>query len=114
MSKSGVVQSRNGTSRSTTKRAKTAQQGDSNASSSLLSEMLNIAAERGLLSGSRTHIVRGRMPAGLVAEAKLKSGISSDSKLLEVALANLAVADDYAEWLVSQRGTVRPEIDLEF
>jgi hypothetical protein len=54
------------------------------------------------------------MPVGLVQQAKLKSGITSDSKLLEAALANLAVADDYARWLLAQRGTVSPELDLEF
>src|SRR5450432_1334853 len=79
-----------------------------------LKEVLTVAAERGLLSGTRTHVLRGRMPAGLVREAKLKSGITSDSKLLEAALASLAVADDYAQWLLAQRGTVSPELDLEF
>jgi hypothetical protein len=59
-------------------------------------------------------MIRGRMPEELVAQAKRKSGISSDSKLLEAALANLAVADDYADWLISQRGTVDPALDLEF
>lgn len=77
-------------------------------------EVLTIAEERGLLAGSRTHIVRGRMPVGLVEQAKRKSGISSDSKLLELALATLAVSDDYAQWLLAQRATVNPEIDLEF
>jgi hypothetical protein len=59
-------------------------------------------------------MIRGRMPEELVAQAKRKSGISSDSKLLEAALANLAVADDYADWLISQRETVDPALDLEF
>ena len=79
-----------------------------------LDEILAVAQERGLLSGSRTHVIRGRMPVGLVKQAKLKSGISSDSKLLEAALASLAVSDDYAQWLLAQRGTVSPELDLEF
>jgi hypothetical protein len=79
-----------------------------------LLEILTVAEERGLLSGSRTHVIRGRMPVGLVEQAKFKSGIQSDSKLLEVALANLAVSDDYAQWLRAQRGTVSPELDLEF
>lgn len=79
-----------------------------------LGEVLTLAEERGLLSGSRTHVLRGRMPVGLVEQAKLKTGISSDSKLLEAALANLAVSDDYGQWLLSQRGTVNPELDLEF
>ncbi len=79
-----------------------------------LSEVLTLAEERGLLAGSRTHVLRGRMPVGLVEQAKLKTGISSDSKLLEAALANLALSDDYGQWLLSQRGTVSPELDLEF
>jgi hypothetical protein len=79
-----------------------------------LREVLTIAEERGLLSGSKTHVLRGRMPVELVKQAKLKSGILSDSKLLEAALANLAVADDYVHWLLAQRGTVSPELDLEF
>jgi hypothetical protein len=79
-----------------------------------LGEILAVAKERGLLSGSRTHVIRGRMPVGLVEQAKLKSGISSDSKLLEAALANLAVSDEYAQWLLAQRGTIAPELNLEF
>lgn len=79
-----------------------------------LCEILTVAEERGLLSGSRTHVIRGRMPVGLVKQAKLKSGISSDSKLLEAALANLAVSDDYAQWLLAQRGTIHAGLDLEF
>lgn len=59
-------------------------------------------------------MIRGRMPEELVAQAKRKTGITSDSKLLEAALANIVVADDYAEWLVSQRGTIHPSVDLEF
>jgi hypothetical protein len=79
-----------------------------------LREILTVAQERGLLSGARTHVIRGRMPVGLVEQAKLKSGISSDSKLLEVALANLAVSDEYAQWLLAQRGTISPDLNLEF
>jgi hypothetical protein len=54
------------------------------------------------------------MPAALVAHAKRRTGITSDSRLLEAALASIAVADDYGEWLISQRGTIAPELDLEF
>ena len=76
--------------------------------------MLIIAEERGLLTGSRTRMVRGRMPEALVSKAKARTGIKSDTDLLEVALAHLAVADDYPEWLLSRRGSVSPDIDLEF
>ena len=73
-----------------------------------------MAGEKGLFSGGRTHVVRGRMPEGLVRKAKARTGIQSDTELLEVALASLAVADDFTEWLLSRKGTVPPEIDLEF
>lgn len=77
-------------------------------------DVLSIAEQQGLLSGGRTLVVRGRMPSMLVKEAKKKTGIQSDSKLLEAALANLVVEDDYADWLLAQRGTVRKDLDLEF
>ena len=73
-----------------------------------------IAEQKGLLKGRRTLVIRGRMPEELVAEAKRKTGITSDSKLLETALANIVAADDYAEWLFSQRGTVDVGLDLDF
>jgi hypothetical protein len=54
------------------------------------------------------------MPSLLVEQAKKKSGIQSDSKLIEAALANIVVADDYADWLLDQSGTVSGDLDLEF
>lgn len=77
-------------------------------------DVLSIAEHQGLLSGGRTLTVRGRMPSLLVEQAKKTTGIQSDSKLIEVALANIAVADKYADWLLAQRGTVSRDLDLEF
>jgi hypothetical protein len=77
-------------------------------------DALSIAGEQGLLSGTRTLTVRGRMPSLLVEQAKKKTGIQSDSKLIEAALANIVAADDYADWLLAQRGTVSKDLDLEF
>jgi hypothetical protein len=79
-----------------------------------LREVMVIAEEQGLLRGERTQVVRGRMPEALVARAKKRTGIASDTELIELALANIAVADDYADWLLSRRGTINPEVDLEF
>jgi hypothetical protein len=79
-----------------------------------LRDVMVIAESEGLLRGDRTRIVRGRMPEALVAKAKKRTGIDSDTQLIEVALANIAVADDYADWLLSQHGTVSGEADLEF
>jgi hypothetical protein len=79
-----------------------------------LNEVMVIAEQEGLLRGERTEMVRGRMPEALVARAKKRTGITSNTDLIEVALANIAVGDDYADWLLSRRGGVTPEADLEF
>jgi hypothetical protein len=79
-----------------------------------LKGVLAIAEESGLLRGTRTKVVRGRMPEALVNKAKARTGITSDTDLLEVALANLAVADDYPEWLLARRGRIAQNLDLEF
>ncbi len=76
--------------------------------------VLSFAGQQGLLHGTRTRVVRGRMPEALVSSAKARTGIRSDTKLLEVALANLAVADDYADWLLSRRGALPGDLELEF
>jgi len=83
------------------------------ASSRKFHEVLMIAEREGLLRGERTKVLRGRMPEALVSEAKKRTGIESDTDLIEVALANIAVADDYADWLLSRRGSVDSEVTLE-
>ncbi len=82
--------------------------------SSKLRDVMVIAEKEGLLQGERTQVVRGRMPEALVARAKKRTGIDSDTDLIEVALASIAVADDYADWLLSRRGVVDREAELEF
>ena len=84
------------------------------ARSGRLREVMTIAEQEGLLSGERNQIIRGRMPRALVARAKNRTGIASDTELIEIALANIAVADDYTDWLLSQRGSIPAEVDLEF
>jgi hypothetical protein len=54
------------------------------------------------------------MPRALVRKAMKVSGARTTTELVELALANLAIADDYQDWLLSQRGTVSNRIDLEF
>jgi len=73
-----------------------------------------LAEARGLLGGTRTTIVRVCGPEALVSQARANTGIQSNTELIEVALANLAVADDYPEWLLSQRSFVSRNLDLEF
>ena len=53
-----------------------------------LKSVLVIAEEKGLLRGTRTKVVRGRMPEALVTRAKQRAGVKSDTDLLELALAS--------------------------
>ena len=77
-------------------------------------DVLVMAEQEGLLRGGRTKIIRGRMPEALVSKAKKRAGIKSDTDLIELALANIAVSDNYAEWLLSRSGSIDPEVDLEY
>jgi hypothetical protein len=79
-----------------------------------LKEVRAIAEERGLFRGARSKVLRGRLPEALVSRAKARTGIKSDTELLEAALATLAVADDYAEWLLTRKGAVSRGVELEF
>jgi hypothetical protein len=83
-----------------------------------LAEMRNRAAlesarAAGLLGGARSARVAGRVPAGLVAAAKKSAGLSSDTDLIEVALARLALEDDFGATLVRDKGTLPRDIDIE-
>jgi hypothetical protein len=76
-------------------------------------DALTIAKKTGLLEGGRTELLRGRMPKALVAKARARTGVQSDTELIEMALATVAVADEYASWLLRQSGTVSKGVDLE-
>lgn len=65
-----------------------------------------------LLGGQKTRILSARLDEALVAAAKRRTGIKSDTELVEVALASLAVGDDFGEWLVAQAGRVDPDFDF--
>lgn len=103
-----------GSSRSSRRRKHAEIAGVSSMHSAKLRDVMIIAEQEGLLHGERTQVVRGRMPEALVARAKKRTGIESDTDLIEVALAHVAVADDYPDWLLSRRGVISPEADLEF
>jgi hypothetical protein len=77
-------------------------------------EIVRLARLVGLSGGKRGRTLRARMDERLVAEAKRRTGIQSDTELVEMALAHLALADDYALRLARRRGSVAPDVDLEF
>jgi hypothetical protein len=75
--------------------------------------VIDTARQLGLLDGENSRI-GGRIRRDLVAAAKEKSGIASDTELLEYALAKVALEDDFGSKLVRRKGRIAKDIDLEF
>lgn len=77
-------------------------------------EVRRIAEAKGLIrKGGKNRMVTARMTEELLAAAKQQTGIKSDSELLEVAVANLAVGADFMEWLLAQRGTLDKDFQID-
>ena len=77
------------------------------------SAVLATVKDAGLLNGARGRIA-GRIRKQLVKAAKARSGIRSDTDLLEYALARVALEDDFGQKLIARKGRVARDIDLEF
>jgi hypothetical protein len=75
--------------------------------------VLESAKDAGLLAGANGRIA-GRIRKQLVNAAKARSGIKSDTELLEYALARVALEDDFGSKLIAREGRVPQDIDLEF
>jgi len=75
---------------------------------------LERAREAGLLGAAKNARIAGRVSSKLVAAAKKRAGTSSDTEVIEIALATLALEDDYGERLMRLWGSVPKDIDLEF
>ncbi len=75
--------------------------------------VMKAAKESGLLEEKSTRI-GGRTSAELIAQAKQQTGIEADTDLIEFALANVALKDDFAETFRKTRGTVDPTLKLGF
>ena len=71
------------------------------------------ARARRLTVGKRSHVLSARLDEALVAAAKARTGIESDTELAEFALASLAIGDDYGEWILSQAGRLGGDFDLD-
>ena len=67
----------------------------------------------GLDQGERQQ-VGARLPASLIQQAKKRTGLSSNTDLLTVALANLVAADAFAEAFERTHGQLDPDLDLGF
>src|SRR5882762_3673349 len=73
---------------------------------------LESARAAGLLGAAKNARVAGRVSAELVAAAKQSTGLSSDTDFIEIALAKLALEDDFVAKLVRNKGSVPRELDI--
>ena len=72
------------------------------------------AAELSGLLGGKGGRIGGRVSPALVRQAKRRTGIETDTDLIEFALASVALEDNFAETFKRSRGTVDPELKLGF
>ncbi len=75
--------------------------------------VIDTARRLGLLGGENSGI-GGRVRRDLVTAAKDRSGIASDTELLEYALARVALEDDFGAKLLVREGSIPKDLDLEF
>ncbi|MDB5523751.1 MAG: hypothetical protein JWM58_1514 [Rhizobium sp.] len=72
------------------------------------------AAEHSGLLGEKSKRIGGRISPALVDQAKKHTGIETDTDLIEFALANVALDDNFGESFRKTRGTVDPKLKLGF
>lgn len=70
------------------------------------------ARSAGLAFDKKDGRIAGRVNSDLVRRAKRKSGITSDSALIEAGLLSLAAEDDFGRWLVAQVGRLEKDFDI--
>ena len=75
---------------------------------------LDSARAAGFLGDAKNARVAGRVSSELVAAAKKRAGLASDTDVIEIALARLALEDDFGAKLVRNKGSVPRELDIEF
>ena len=57
--------------------------------------------------------VSGRISGELLGTVKQRLGVTSDTEAIEMALANMAITDDFGAWLVDQAGQLSEDFELE-
>ena len=66
----------------------------------------------GVAADKKSKRIGGRISPKLVALAKRKTGIRSDSDLIEAGLLTLATDDAFGRWLIAQAGRLDKDLDL--
>jgi hypothetical protein len=74
---------------------------------------LSALAAGGKLKGARTERLSARVDPGLIKAARARSGLGSDSELVNAALAVLAAPDDFGPWFATQAGRLPKDFELE-
>ena len=70
------------------------------------------AKAAGYLGGAKSERVGGRVSSRLISAAKAKSGIVSQTELLEYALSKVALEDDFGKKLLARKGSVADDVEL--
>ncbi len=73
----------------------------------------DVARQRNLLDGPRDKRVSVRVEGALLDAAKAATGAESDTELVRLALAVVAVPDDFGEWLLTQQGRLDADFDVD-
>jgi hypothetical protein len=76
--------------------------------------VMNEARNAGLVGGPKDMVIRGRVSKSLVKAAKKRAGVTSDTELLEIALSSFALEDDFGEKFLKRKGSIAPDLPLEF
>jgi hypothetical protein len=77
-------------------------------------EAVMSAAQRSGLLQEKSGRIGGRVSPALVEQAKARTGIETDTDLIEFALANIALEDKFPERFKASRGAVDPDLKLGF
>jgi hypothetical protein len=77
--------------------------------------VLDVARSEGFIPATdKDARISGRVHRSLLNAAKERTGITSETTLLEYALAKVAIEDDFGVRLTGLRGRVSRDVDLEF
>ncbi len=76
--------------------------------------VLDQAREAGLLGARKAARISGRISAILLAAAKERAQVASDTELLELALSRLVLEDDFGRQFVRRKGKIPKSVELEF
>jgi hypothetical protein len=77
-------------------------------------EAVMAAAKRCGLLHEKSGRIGGRVSPALVEQAKARTGINTDTDLIEFALANIALEDKFPATFKAARGKVNPDLKLGF